>query len=170
MGCVMKIDVSKIVKSDGSSMAVSVDIPVDEISFGGQVYRFTSPFQVSGMLKNADGNLYLDADVKTQFLTNCGRCLKELTEDFEFSVSEVFSNIVSDEDSLFLPIVSNMVDLKSAVEDNFCTSLPIRFLCSQDCKGLCHVCGKNLNDGACECENEEIDPRLAVLKSFLKND
>ena len=82
----------------------------------------------------------------------------------------MFSNTVSDEDSLFLPIVSNTVDLRSAVEDNFCTSLPIRFLCSQDCKGLCHVCGKNLNDGACDCENEEIDPRLAVLKSFLKND
>lgn len=166
----MKIDVSKIVKSDGTSMVVSVNIPIDEISFGGQIYRFTSPVQVSGTLKNADSNLYLDADVKTQFLTNCGRCLKELTVDFDFSVSEVFSNSVSEEDSLFLPIISNTVDLRSAVEDNFCTSLPIRFLCKEDCKGLCRVCYKDLNDGGCECENAEADPRLAVLKSFLKND
>lgn len=166
----MKIDVSKIVKAEGASQTVSVEIPFDVIEFNGQEFLFTSPMKVDGVIKNAGGNLYLDAEVKTQFKTNCARCLKELTEDFDFEVSEVFTQGEIDSDSVFLPIVSNTVDLANAVEENFCTSVPFVFLCSEDCKGLCHTCGKDLNDGECDCENDDIDPRLAGLKAFLKND
>ena len=42
------------------------------------------------------------------------------------------------------------------------------FLCSEDCKGLCAVCGKNLNEGPCDCKPEP-DPRLAVLAQLLKD-
>jgi uncharacterized protein len=45
---------------------------------------------------------------------------------------------------------------------------PSRFLCSDDCKGLCQRCGKNLNEGACNCGKDEIDPRLAPLKKILE--
>lgn len=166
----MKIDVSRIVKADGASLNISEQLSIESIAFGGQVYKFALPLSVNGVIKNADGNLYLEADVRTQIITSCARCLKEINEDFEFSVDEVYTDSDIGEDSLFLPVVSNTIDLQAAVEDNFCTSLPIRFLCRQDCKGLCHVCGTNLNEGTCECDNEEIDPRLAVLKSFLKND
>ncbi len=167
----MKIDVSKIVKAEGACQAVSVEIPVDKIDFNGQEFLFTSPLKVEGTIKNNGGNLYLDAAVQTQFVVNCARCLKEITEDFEFDVNESYTQSEKiDEDSVFLPIVSNTVDLQSAVEENFCTSVPFVFLCNEDCKGLCHTCGKDLNDGPCGCEDEEIDPRLAALKAFLKND
>lgn len=166
----MKIDVSKIVKAEGASQAVSVEISFDRIEFNGQEFLFTSPMRVDGVIKNAGGNLYLDADVQAEFIVNCARCLKELTEEFSFEVNEVFTQGEIDGDSVFLPIVSNTVDLKSAVEENFCTSVPFVFLCSEDCKGLCHTCGKDLNEGECDCENEDIDPRLAGLKAFLKND
>ena len=46
--------------------------------------------------------------------------------------------------------------------------LPISFICKDDCEGLCHKCGKNLNEGTCDCEDDDIDPRMAVLKNFLK--
>jgi len=166
----MKIDVSKIVKVEGASQAISVEIPVEKIEFNGQEFLFTAPLKVEGDIKNNGGNLYLDAMVKTQFLVNCARCLKEITEDFEFGVSECYTNNEIDADSVFLPIVSNTVNLKSAVEENFCTSVPFVFLCDDDCKGLCHICGKDLNNGTCDCENDDVDPRLAGLKAFLKND
>ena len=43
-----------------------------------------------------------------------------------------------------------------------------RFLCREDCKGLCPKCGKDLNDGPCKC-GEDQDPRLAVLAQLLEN-
>ncbi|MBE7013003.1 MAG: DUF177 domain-containing protein [Ruminococcaceae bacterium] len=166
----MKIDVSKIVKSDGATMDVSADIAIGSINFNGQEYVFLSPFKVKGIIKNSDGSLHLDAHVTARFSTLCARCLQEIERSFEFDMSEDYTSSPVEEDSLFLPIVSNTVDLAVAVEDNFCTSLPIRFLCSDDCKGLCHICGMNHNTGTCDCDTTEIDPRLAVLKDFLKND
>jgi uncharacterized protein len=41
-----------------------------------------------------------------------------------------------------------------------------KFLCREDCKGLCARCGKNLNLGPCGC-GKEIDPRFAVLEQLL---
>ena len=166
----MKIDVSKIVKAEGAFQDVNLELSLDKIDFSGQEYVFVSPLEISGVIKNAGGNLYLDASVKSKFITGCARCLKELTIDFDYDISECFSSGEIDEDSIFLPIVSNTVDIKSVVEDNFCTSVPFVFLCSEQCKGLCHICGKNLNEGECACESDEIDPRLAGLKAFLKND
>ncbi len=166
----MKIDVSKIVKAEGACQEVSASIELEKFEFNGQEFLFVAPLLVEGNIKNNGGNLYLDATVKTQFKVNCARCLSEITEDFVYDVSECYTNNEIDADSVFLPIVSNTVDLLSAVEENFCTSVPFVFLCSEDCKGLCHICGKDLNDGPCECEKDEIDPRLAGLKAFLKND
>lgn len=166
----MKIDVSKIVKAEGAFQEVSLDIDFDRLSFNGQDFLFVAPMKIDGIIKNAGGNLYLDATVSTRFTTVCARCLKEITEDFDFDISEVFSQGEVAEDSVFLPIVSNAVDIKSVVEDNFCTSVPFVFICDKDCKGLCHNCGHNLNEGECGCDNEEIDPRLSGLKAFLKND
>ena len=166
----MRFDVSKIVKTDGASLKIDVEIPFEKIEFNGQEFSFTSPARVDGVIKNNGGNLYLEADVYVEFIAYCARCLKQLHQKFEFSVDECFTNGEIDGDSSMLPIVSNTVDLKSAVEDNFCTSVPFVFLCKEDCKGLCHICGKDLNEGECDCDNGEIDPRLAGLKAFLKND
>jgi uncharacterized protein len=44
---------------------------------------------------------------------------------------------------------------------------PLRFLCHDDCKGLCQRCGKNLNEGECDCSKKEIDPRMAPLQKLL---
>lgn len=166
----MKLDVSKIVKSEGASLEFCEDIPFDVITFNGQDFPFTSPARAEGVIKNNGGTLYLEANVHTEFITYCARCLKQLNESFDFSVSECFTTADVGDDSDMLPIISNTVDLKGAVEDNFCTSIPFVFLCNEDCQGLCPKCGKDLNDGACECENDDVDPRLAGLKAFLKND
>ena len=45
--------------------------------------------------------------------------------------------------------------------------LPIKYVCSEDCAGLCVTCGKNLNDGDCGCKEEEGDPRWGVLKGLM---
>ena len=109
----MKIDVLTIVKTDGASLPVSVDMMIDKISFNGQDYVFTAPVKVEGIIKNTEGNLYLDAQVRTQFKTVCARCLDDIIQEFEFSLSEVYTRAEVDEDSLFLPIVSAFCEGKT---------------------------------------------------------
>jgi len=59
------------------------------------------------------------------------------------------------------------LDLSPVVREDMLVSLPIRVLCRPDCKGLCSQCGKNWNEGPCDCQDEVLDPRLAGLADLL---
>ena len=59
------------------------------------------------------------------------------------------------------------VDLSEVVRDRFLMNISGRYLCSEDCKGLCPVCGHDLNEGDCGCSGETIDPRWQALADIL---
>ena len=61
------------------------------------------------------------------------------------------------------------IDLAPVVRDVVIAALPIRNLCRPDCKGLCPKCGADLNQADCGCDREVVDPRLAALKDWMKN-
>ena len=64
---------------------------------------------------------------------------------------------------------SDVIDITEIVEKAIISTLPIKRLCKEDCKGLCQSCGANLNKEECSCNNEDIDLRLADLKALLNN-
>ena len=53
--------------------------------------------------------------------------------------------------------------------NNFLMNVSGKYLCKEDCKGLCSKCGQDLNVGECNCSDEEIDPRWAALAEIMKN-
>ncbi|MDD2499121.1 MAG: DUF177 domain-containing protein, partial [Desulfitobacteriaceae bacterium] len=61
------------------------------------------------------------------------------------------------------------IDILPQVLQTILLELPMKVLCREDCKGLCPVCGTNLNIKECRCERESIDPRLAALKNLLND-
>ena len=61
----------------------------------------------------------------------------------------------------------SVMELDEPVGELLFLELPSKDLCSEDCRGFCPKCGKDLNTGDCDCNGKEIDPRLAVLQKFL---
>ena len=61
-----------------------------------------------------------------------------------------------------------MLDLAAVCWEQFMLSLPVAPLCKEDCKGLCPVCGTNLNEGQCSCVREHDDPRMAPLRDLAR--
>ena len=59
------------------------------------------------------------------------------------------------------------LDLDELLRSDILLELPYKYLCSEDCKGLCASCGKNLNEGPCGCNLHQVDPRLEVLKKLI---
>ena len=119
--------------------------------------KFFGEIEIVGKIES-DGKIFF-ARGKIACRRNffCDRCL-------EPSVKKIvcdFNEEIAEED-----ILDNVVDITELVRDTFLASLPIQNLCREDCKGLCPVCGKNLNDGDCECDRLNLDPRLATLKDF----
>jgi uncharacterized protein len=59
------------------------------------------------------------------------------------------------------------IDMAPAMREQVLLNIPIRMLCRPDCRGLCSRCGQDLNHDTCDCEEESIDSRLAILRDLL---
>jgi len=107
---------------------------------------------------------------------DCTRCLKatETPLDVAFDVSFISQENAPEDKELQLQqadlsadvLQGDELDLSDLVREQILLSLPEQAFCREDCHGLCPVCGKDLNEGDCECENDEIDPRWAALKGL----
>jgi uncharacterized protein len=58
------------------------------------------------------------------------------------------------------------IDLTEALQEQVVLAIPFRPLCREQCKGLCSQCGKDLNQGPCQCGNQKQDGPFAVLKDL----
>ena len=101
-------------------------------------------------------SMKLDAAVNTK----CARCLKPLQLPIKMDVEEVVG-----EEGVVLE--GTILDVGNIAKNNIVVELPIRFLCKEDCKGICSQCGADLNITECNCKHEQFDERFAVLKKLL---
>ena len=96
----------------------------------------------------------------------CDRCGAEFDST---KTTALHATIVEEDDGenqeLFL-LEGDEIDLDEILSTCFILDMETKFLCREDCKGLCPKCGKNLNLGPCGCR-KEIDPRFAVLEQLL---
>ena len=101
----------------------------------------------------------------------CDRCLKEVevpfSLDFEKHVNlEAEDDKESDETNY---IDGYNLDVDKLLYNEILIGWPMKVLCSEDCKGICSVCGQSLNEGTCDCEDTGLDPRMSVIRDFFKN-
>jgi len=109
---------------------------------------------------------------------NCSRCLENarvpLADDFAYTLvpakAETKENIELEADELEIVYYSgDVIDLAPIICEQIILQVPIKPLCSEECKGLCPQCGINLNIAACNCHSEFVDDRFAVLKNIKIN-
>jgi uncharacterized protein len=114
--------------------------------------------------------------VATSVKLECSRCLlvydQPLVSDLDFVVDfgEGQQELGSEEDNyLVVDPSSNFIQIDNMVREAILLALPLKPLCSKDCKGLCPICGIDLNKSGCGCVKREIDPRWEKLKGLLDN-
>lgn len=167
----MKVDLSSVIKVTGAEVKLCGNVGFGDAEFLGETYKFIEPLKVDGRVYNNGQSLTLEAKVSGRMVTECARCLDELEADVEFSIHELLSqreeSSRDDEDIILFD--GYEIELDDIIADHFLMNISGRYLCSDDCKGLCPVCGKNLNEGECGCDNEYIDPRWQALADILKN-
>ena len=131
---------------------------------------FAEPIIVTGYVRNMAGYMVLSAEVKVSYRTVCARCIEPVSNVLEISFEKdiASSEDVSSENDDYIMIEDKKLDLLSPVEEEIMLEMPSRTLCKEDCLGLCQKCGKNLNEGDCQCDKKEVDPRLAILKTLLQ--
>lgn len=165
----MKVDLSSVIKVTGAEVKLSSTVGFGDAEFLGETYRFIEPLKVEGRVYNNGQSLTLEANVSGRMVTECARCLDEVEADVEFSVHELLSQREegADEDEDIILFDGYEIELDDIIADHFLMNISGRYLCSDDCKGLCPVCGQNLNHGECDCDNENIDPRWQALADIM---
>jgi uncharacterized protein len=165
----MRIEVSGLLKETGQSMPLQDRVDLDTVVFQGEDIGFTGPVDVKGSMINAGEYLELSVQVRGQASLHCGRCAESYGEAFDFDLKLRFARS-ADLDHDILGFSGEWIDIDPYLATEIVTRLPIRRLCSDECKGLCPVCGLNLNQASCDCiieSNEAAQNPFAVLKGFV---
>ena len=175
----MQINLDKLIRREIDKIDLNFSQKIDTINYCDNSYKLTSPINVNGKVSNTNKGLYLDIDVDFTILDNCARCLDEVEVPIEYSiegflVKEGFDEDEFEEDDAFI-YDGKELNLIDIIEQTLDFNIPARILCNDDCQGLCHECGANLNKQECSCsenanDEEIIDPRFAKLKDIFKND
>ena len=118
--------------------------------------------------------------VTTRLEVECSRCAEpvEIPVDATFDLRYVphEQNVgegeleVGDDDLTTAFYREGLLDLTELLREQFVLALPMKPLCTEDCRGLCPQCGTNLNRSQCACTPQWEDPRLAGLKALLPRD
>lgn len=165
----IKINVAEIKKRLVGKKTFTYDLTPSELDITDGI-SVIGTIKAEGCISNAGDVLLLEATMSAQVRRTCGRCLKEFTAVTKADVLEKFypASAENIEKDAFV-YDSDVVDITAPLRESLLLAEPISALCKDDCRGLCPVCGNDLNDGDCGCDRFSVDPRLAALKQFIKN-
>ncbi len=165
----MKIDISDIIKTEGAFLQLDCSEKVDGIDQFEDI-SFDAPVTLKATLTNTGGLLKLDGILETHYKGKCSKCLKEVEADLKLKIRETIVNGEKfHEDIEAYTYEGKFVDLDRVIKDNIILSLPMRLLCRENCKGVCPVCGRDRNIEDCGCSQDDLNPKMEVLKKLLDN-
>ncbi len=163
------IDLKKYFLSEDSSDVLNFELDLSGLELDG-VKPFCAPVSVRAEIRSFAGSAQLSAHVRYTLVKPCDRCLKLVSRDYDRNFDHMLVRELSDEqdDDAYVVVPDEQLDLDRLLEEDILLDMPLKFLCSENCKGLCPKCGKDLNEGDCGCDRREIDPRLAALQALLE--
>ena len=166
----MIIQFLDLISAKNRKKEVNITYELTPLYFDGEKIEAIEDVNVIGNITSVGDVLTLRASIKTKLKFNCSRCLEAFIYPIDIDIEERFTNnkeLQNDEEIIFVD--SDSLDIAKTVENIIISTLPIKRLCTDNCKGLCCQCGKNLNEGSCHCEKNDVDLRLAKLQELFGN-
>ncbi len=165
----MELNLLSVLNYDGKKMQISEDVMLS--SSDNDAFEIVAPVHFEGCATNVSGTIELCGKANTTLEMSCDRCAEIYTEEISFDINEklkkedTYSN---DEENPDIIIFSgSSIDFGEVLYTNLFMALPSKSLCRHDCKGICPVCGMNLNTGSCSCDTKDTDPRFDILDKLL---
>ncbi len=158
------IDLTEVILNEGKVLDCEAELGFDSLSYKFGTFKILEKNPVSIRIENVEGKkLILSGTTILDVEIPCARCLepvgRRLNIQFELE-TELNEREYIDGYNL---------DVDQLVHDEALLVWPESVLCREDCKGLCSTCGQNLNDGSCDCERTDLDPRMAKILDIFSN-
>lgn len=166
-----KFNVAQLLRESVGAIRSYQIQPEVEIRQGEEV-TFTGQLE----LLRTDKGILTRANLKSSILETCSRCLTSFNSTLSVEFQEEFYPTIEvnlgyklpppEDSSAFTVDENHILDIKEAVRQYTEMALPLKPLCKPDCAGLCSQCGKNFNEGICQCPPLPTDPRWMALKDL----
>jgi uncharacterized protein len=150
-----------------------------QIDFSGEDLEQGSPLRAAGaaeLLPHTGGEVRIQGRYTVEMTAECDRCLGRATfplnESFDLfyrPMAEIAheEEVAIDEGESEIGFYEGEgVELEDILRERVLLALPMQRVCSQACRGICPVCGKNRNDGACDCQPDAKDDRWGALRKL----
>lgn len=171
----MIIQLSEIMNVPGNEKILTVPIEMENFILADAVYPFVQKDSVMLRIVNrGNRKVLIEAKTDVSVAASCDRCLKdviipihiEVEKEIDFSKTEQQRTEDLDETNY---VSGYDLDVDKLIYDEVLIGFPMKVLCNEDCKGLCKVCGANLNEGECGCDRAELDPRMSAIRDIFNN-
>ncbi len=140
------------------------------------IFRMGKPLEVKIRIDKVGDKYIFDGELSGNALARCDRCLVPYSHDIKtsFHLFLALQNPETDEAEIELLdegmevdfIQGEEIELNDIIREQIYLSLPMKSLCTEGCLGLCPICGKNLNQGECQCKREKGHPGFLKLKNL----
>ncbi len=168
----MILDISDVISCENKEITKEVQIEFD--SFVSRLGEFPiiekAPIELR--IANRDGSkLLITGTVDFAASIPCSRCLEEVPTRIHFDIEKEFrleNSAIHDEEMEEIDyLIGFDLDIDRLIYGEILVNWPMKVLCKEDCKGICKVCGMNLNKGDCNCQKTELDPRMAAIQDVF---
>ncbi len=169
-----RVDVSKIYNGEVSEVKLSFELEIEE-GFCDEYVFEKAPHVEARVFEKARGSgiaesyVALEIGITGEYTCLCARCAKELTNTLCVNAEYGVTRKLTDDCEEYVEAPEGVLDVGDIARTLFYLELPQRVLCKDDCRGLCPVCGIDLNGSACSCKMPTSGNRLTGLKKLLDN-
>lgn len=170
----MLINLSEIMSVRDKVQHVVVPIDMECFKLDGTEHRFVkkNPMELT-ITCTGDRKVHVEGNTEVSLMLPCSRCLEDVETAFQIGVSKELDFRESEQDRIedldeLSYIVGYDLDVDRLVYNEILLNFPLQVLCSEDCKGICSVCGMNLNKGTCQCDRTVIDPRMSKFQDIFE--
>lgn len=167
----MLVNLSDVFTSEGRRISMEVPLEMTCFQSGAACFEIREKSPVSFTFSNMEaGKVKVEGNVSLKLQTSCDRCLTEVITALDLPFERVVLSPEA-EDREAVDDLSFMegyqLNTETFVFNEIIGNWPAKILCREDCKGLCPVCGQNLNERECGCDTFVPDPRMAVIQDIF---
>ena len=164
----MLLQCRSLFMGETKSLPIDTELDFSQVEFQG-MYPFPERVRVTGAVTVRAGVVQLSARAAFVFHGRCDRCLSPFAQAYDVPLEHTLVATLEDEENDdYILLDQYQLDLADLALADILLELPYKSLCREDCRGLCTMCGKNLNEGLCGCTRQSVDPRLDVLRQLLE--
>lgn len=171
MTTMLKVDLGQLDKK--GRIRIDAEVPPDDPVWEAAGLRLAEPVEVRLEVQQTGSDVLVRGGFGTTVHEHCRRCLRPIERPAGDTVTLVYrrglSEVEAEQQEVYtIGQGSQELDLGPALREHLILAAPRYGVCEESCRGLCPTCGKDLNEGPCDCGGEEPDPRWNALRELTK--